>query len=283
MVSIIIPTFNRADVLGRCLQSLVNQTYKNFEVLVCDDGSTDNSKEIIDKFVLLLKIKYFKNKNFGGPARPRNIGILHSVGKYLAFLDSDDWWAPKKLEISVLALEAGADVVYHDLYLMPVGILKPTPHNKSKTRQLMPPVFNDLIAGGHAINTSSVLVRKKLMKKINGFSEDRDLIAAEDFDAWLRLATLTNRFHRIPECLGYYEVGNNNLSNPYRTIINLKRICEIYSAAIDESGNKKPYWISYTLGLSYFKIRNYRKSVAIFLEINFLKNHIYFFIRRLFK
>jgi GT2 family glycosyltransferase len=158
---------------------------------------------------------------------------------------------------------------------MPVGVLKATPWKKSKTRQLNSPVFKDLIVSGHAINTSSVLVRREYMEKINGFSEDRDLIAAEDFDAWLRLARLTNKFYRIPECLGYYEVGGNNLSNARRTVINLEKFCNMYSADINQFAKKRPHWISYALGISYFKTGHYQKATYIFLEINFLKNYLY--------
>lgn len=96
IVSIVIPTYNRANDLRRCLFSLVSQTYRNFEVIVCDDGSTDDSEVVVKEFQFSLKINYYHLKNFGGPSRPRNFGIQKAKGKYIALLDSDGWWAPKK-------------------------------------------------------------------------------------------------------------------------------------------------------------------------------------------
>lgn len=117
IVSIVIPTYNRANDLRRCLFSLVSQTYRNFEVIVCDDGSTDDSEVVIKEFQFSLKINYYHLENFGGPSRPRNFGIQKAKGKYIALLDSDDWWTPKKLEVSVSILESkNIDLVYHDLY-----------------------------------------------------------------------------------------------------------------------------------------------------------------------
>jgi glycosyltransferase involved in cell wall biosynthesis len=115
-VSVIVPTFNRARDIGRCLESLAQQTFRDFEVLVCDDGSKDNTREIVERFKDRLELQYRWEENFGGPARPRNIGLSLARGEYVAFLDSDDWWMPRKLEQSVRYLDAGADLVYHDLY-----------------------------------------------------------------------------------------------------------------------------------------------------------------------
>lgn len=81
-VSVIIPTYNRAADLKRCLDSLTYQTYKDFEVLVCDDGSTDNSEQVIKAFSDQLNITYFWRENFGGPARPRNLGLQYATGNF---------------------------------------------------------------------------------------------------------------------------------------------------------------------------------------------------------
>jgi len=87
IISVIIPTYNRSKELKRCLESLTRQTYKKFEVIVCDDGSTDNTKEVVNSYRNVLNIIYIKDENFGGPARPRNNGIKLSNGEYIAFLD----------------------------------------------------------------------------------------------------------------------------------------------------------------------------------------------------
>ena len=91
------PTYNRASELRRCLNSLVIQSFQEFEVLVCDDGSTDNSSRVANSFSDILDVHYHYESNFGGPARPRNVGIKLARSPYIAFLDSDDWWTKDKL------------------------------------------------------------------------------------------------------------------------------------------------------------------------------------------
>src|SRR5680860_1084245 len=103
--SVIIPTYNRAKDIDQCLSSLLAQTYKNFEVIVCDDGSTDNTKDIVESYKDRLNIRYDWSENWGGPARPRNRGIKLSQADWICFLDSDDWWCPNKLEECVKYLD----------------------------------------------------------------------------------------------------------------------------------------------------------------------------------
>jgi glycosyltransferase involved in cell wall biosynthesis len=210
-VSVVIPTYNRAEDLRRCLDSLVAQTYVNFEVVVCDDGSTDASERVAAEFLGRLDIRYETAENFGGPARPRNRGIGMARAPIVAFLDSDDWWAPEKLRLSVAALNEGADIVYHDLFVVRVQsqtIFKDRVVS-SKPRASM---FNALLCTGISIPNSSVVVRKELLEKIGGISEERDLISVEDYDTWIRLSQLTDKFVRIPAVLGYYWVGGGNIS-----------------------------------------------------------------------
>jgi len=107
-VSVIIPTYNREQLLKRAIQSVLNQTFRDFEIIVVDDGSTDNTKEIIDSFTS-DKIKYIYESNSGGAARPKNTGIKNAQGKYIAVLDSDDEWLPQKLEKQIELLEIFQD------------------------------------------------------------------------------------------------------------------------------------------------------------------------------
>jgi glycosyltransferase involved in cell wall biosynthesis len=158
-----------------------------------------------------LDIRYETAENFGGPARPRNRGIGMARAPIVAFLDSDDWWAPEKLRLSVAALNEGADIVYHDLFVVRVQsqtIFKDRVVS-SKPRASM---FNALLCTGISIPNSSVVVRKELLEKIGGISEERDLISVEDYDTWIRLSQLTDKFVRIPAVLGYYWVGGGNIS-----------------------------------------------------------------------
>lgn len=100
LVSIIIPCYNASDTIVQTIESVISQTYQNWELFIIDDCSTDNSAEIIARYVERdNRIKYFKTEQpSGSPSLPRNIGIDNSEGKYIAFLDSDDVWLPDKLE-----------------------------------------------------------------------------------------------------------------------------------------------------------------------------------------
>lgn len=210
-VSVVIPNYNRSKDLSRCLGSLVTQTFNDFEVLVCDDGSTDNSAEVAARFVDRLNLKFDTHENFGGPARPRNRGIALARAPFVAFLDSDDWWMPKKLENSLSALEAGADVVYHDLYIVRAPDQQ-TFVDKVKSTPPRLPMFQSLLCTGMSIPNSSAVVRKSLLEQIGGVCEDKALISVEDYDTWLCLARHTDRFVRLNTCDGYYWLGGGNIS-----------------------------------------------------------------------
>jgi len=214
------------------------------------------------------------SENFGGPVRPRNIGIANALGCYLAFLDSDDWWEPKKLQNSVEALEAGADLVYHDLYIIRDGKDLVKSRRKMLTQKLSSPVFDNLLLNGNVINCSSVVVRRNLMKKIGGFSEDRQLIAAEDYDAWLRLARHTERFVRIKDCLGYYSWGGDNLSSNEKTETGVNRILNLYADEIHSA----PGWIYYSLARVNFGKSQYLKGLLYFVN-SIQKKQLYSFKR----
>jgi glycosyltransferase involved in cell wall biosynthesis len=250
-VSVVVPTYNRADDVARCLESLQAQTFKDFEVLVCDDGSKDHTAQVVERYRGRLDVSYHWAENFGGPARPRNAGVQRARGEYVALLDSDDWWAPRKLEVSVRALDAGADLVYHDLWEVSSAAQRIF-WRRNRTRALASPVYDDLFLNGNAIANSSAVVRRGLLEKIGGFSEDRGLIAWEDYDAWLRIAKLTECFRRLPEVLGYYWTGGGNISSPKRLIDNLRRFRELYLEGQDVPA--QPAWYNYSLGLSYHRL-----------------------------
>ena len=197
LVSIIIPTFNRAEDLKRALQSVFDQTFTDWEVLVVDNHSIDETDSVIKSFND-PKIKLFKIHNAGVIAASRNLGLQHALGEYIAFLDSDDWWLPKKLEESIKYMRHGADVVYHDLfYVKKLG--QRFNWRRTWRRKLKSPVFYDLIENGNTLINSSVVVRKKLLNAIKGLSEDKDMVGSEDYDAWIRIAQISDKFQKIPD------------------------------------------------------------------------------------
>lgn len=280
-ISVVIPTYNRAKDIGRCLDSLVGQTFKDFEVLVCDDGSTDATAEEVNRYKDLLDLTYHWAENFGGPARPRNDGVRRARGTYVAFLDSDDWWSPRKLEESLRYLENGAGLVYHDLYLASRSGQRFF-WRKSRTRKLTSPAFEDLIVNGNAINNSSVVVARRVLLAIGGFSEDRALIAAEDYDAWLRAAQTTDAFVRIPRTLGYYWVGSGNLSNPARTLQNLAVIAERYSGELLDLGARHNiFWLGYVQARAHYLVGSYSMAEANLAAIRWRRTPLSIQVKRL--
>lgn len=262
--SVIIPTYNRAADLVRCLRSLSRQTDADFEVLVCDDGSTDDTARVVAGFEAALPVRYLRQDNFGGPARPRNNGLRHACGEYVAFLDSDDWWHPEKLERSVARLAAGADIVYHDLYLVTgAADIDRKSWRRAATRKVTSPVFDDMLFNGNAINTSSVVTRRELMLAIGGFSEERALIAGEDYDAWLRLARKTDRFERIDIPLGSYWAGGGSISAPVRTIAIMNRLQELYREDLDRvAQGALPPLMAYNLSRAHYQLKAFDKAIV---------------------
>ena len=247
LVSVIIPTFNRARELVRCLDSVQAQTISNIEVFVCDDGSTDNTAIIVKNYARKLNIQYRWTENYGGPAWGRNWALSQAKADYIAFLDSDDWWLPQKLEHSLGPLKAGADLVFHALF---ISRQKPMPWDRKSLIQykLTPPIYDNLIQHGNVIANSSVVTRRELLLKIGGFSEDPEVIAWEDYDAWLRIARSTDRFERINTILGYYSVGDNNISaEPEKAVARLMAFERKYL-----QGSQAP-WFNYELGRALYR------------------------------
>jgi len=200
IVSVIIPTYNRALLLSRALKSVVNQSYTYWEIIVVDNHSHDNTDEVVQGFND-SRIKILKINNNGIIAKSRNKGVKLSKGEWIAFLDSDDWWLENKLEISLNYLDQGADLTYHDLW-------KIDSHGDGqttllKTRQLNKHVFEDLLVCGNTIPNSSVVVKKKMLEQIAGLNEKKEMIAVEDYDAWLRISKFTDKYIKVPGVLGY--------------------------------------------------------------------------------
>jgi len=230
--SIIIPTYNREIALDRCLKSLVSQSFKNFEVLVCDDGSTDGTKKIIEKYQSVLELKYFFNENTGGPAGPRNVGIANATGEWICFLDSDDWYIENRLEyLSELDL-SNTDIIYHNLNVIRED--KVTSITTSRNLSKIEPYY-DLLFNLNAVPTTSTCIRANFLLANEGFNTNKAIIGLEDFDLWIRLAKNGARFKYIPVVLGCYAYGDDNLTLHDERQIN--RFKALYQTFIDDEPN----------------------------------------------
>ncbi len=222
LFSIVVPTYNRAELLQRALRSVLQQTFQSFEVVVVDNRSTDTTREVIESLGD-DRIQCLDVQNNGIIAVSRNMGIRYARGEWVCFLDSDDWWYPKKLEVASRHL-SGSDIIYHDLHIYNSnGRIR---WQKVKGKYLRPPVFSRLMKSGNVIVTSSVVVRKEVLEKVGGFDEDAAIVAAEDYDLWLRIARSTERFTYIPKSLGAYWVSGERMTEVSERQI--ERIAAVY-------------------------------------------------------
>jgi glycosyltransferase involved in cell wall biosynthesis len=168
-VSVVIPYFNREDTILRALDSVVSQTYTNYEVILVNDGSTDSGQELVEEFI--LRYPNFKNINQKnqGPSAARNTGIKAAKGDYIAFLDSDDSWEVNKLKIQMQYIEAySADLIAcNSNIVLPDRVLK-----KYYTRKEIQKINFTSALFKYYTSTPCVVVKKKVLREIGGFPED---------------------------------------------------------------------------------------------------------------
>ena len=187
-VSVIIPTYNRADLIGQAIESVLVQDYPHVEIIVADDGSIDDTAAVVGAYG--NRVRYLALPHRGLPAIARNAGIRVATGKLIAFLDSDDLFLGNKLALQVAALaqDPAVGVAYSNgRYFRttpnePVGCVLdglPTPSGW---------VFGELLVGNF-LAPPVVLIRRTALDAVGWFDESRALYAVEDFDLWLRLAS----------------------------------------------------------------------------------------------
>lgn len=262
--SIILPTYNREKEILKAINSVVAQTFKNWELIVIDNTSNDTTEKVVKSFKN-KKIFFYQIKNKGVIAKSRNYGISKSSGNYLCFLDSDDWWDKDKLKYANLAAKVGYSFIYHDHYVYsPNRLIK---KRKIKSKVLTKPVFFNLIKYGPSFATSSVVVEKDIFKKINYFDKDKKYIAWEDWDAWLRISKVTDSFFKIDKALSTILVDGKNLLDNNLAIKNMKLFFEKYI----KTNKQIPEWCLYNLLSSKYKLGLYKEAKKTLKKINFFK------------
>ena len=209
LFSVIITSFNSSKYILKTLNSVYKQNFKNFEIILVDDGSSDDTIKIAKKFKKnKKKIKIIELFHKGSPARSRNVGINVSKGKYLCFLDADDIFYKNKLsELFENMLKKNSDVIYHDVYIkhLDKNLISKKIDNRNS--------FDHLILDGNKIVLSSSVVKKKFLaeKKIK-FNEDEKLISVEDYEFWIQIAQNKGIFHSINKVLGVYNLNSSSIS-----------------------------------------------------------------------
>jgi len=211
LVSIIMPAYNAEKYIAESIASAQRQTFRDWELIVIDDGSTDSTAEIVKGLQQNdERIIYVHQQNKKLPAA-RNCGIKLSKGQYVAFLDSDDLWLPEKLERQLEAFEKQkADLVFTDGFIL-----------KEKTQELIPyPTVSGFFTGeemyrieyfSNLIPVLSVLIKKDWLNKI-GHQDETLIFGCEDWDYWLRMARNGATFYGMPEKLFKYRVHDGGMS-----------------------------------------------------------------------
>ena len=204
-VSAIIPTYNYARFLAAAVDSVLAQTLEDIEVVVVDDGSTDETESLMRGYD--SRVRYVRQEN-SGVAVARNRGIEESRGQYVAFLDADDVWVPHKLERQLAALKKKTGLrACYAAFTLATSELSPTGINQSKRRAS---TLEDLLLMGNIIGTpSTVLCERSLFEEVSGFDTSFNYCA--DWEMWIRLAALTE-FLYLDEPLVLYRQHDTNMS-----------------------------------------------------------------------
>jgi glycosyltransferase involved in cell wall biosynthesis len=188
-ISVVIATWNRSAALERAVRSALSQSHPPLEVLVCDDGSTDDTEQVV-RSMGDSRVLWLPGERAGRPAVPRNRGIRNSRGEWLAFLDDDDVWLPEKLEMQLLeAKRRRCLAVCSDAWrIAPGAVSHAKPLIGGQTRRF---TFNDMLSANQVI-CSSMMLKREVATATAGFPELRELAAIEDYALWLRVADITD-------------------------------------------------------------------------------------------
>lgn len=221
MISVIIPTYNRSKELVRSINSVRNQTIRDIEIIVVDDGSTDLTKDVVDS-IKDDRIRYFRHKNNKGACAARNTGIFFSKGDYIAFQDSDEVWYENKLELELKELISNdADLVF--------GKMRQIIGDKER---IIPDIFRKGFIGYeedvYGIGTPSILGKSWVFRR---FNFDIKMTRFQDYDLLVRILDDGLRIYFCDLVLldSFFDSGINSLSgNPHKIVPACKRLLQKY-------------------------------------------------------
>lgn len=267
-VGVVIPTYERRDVLERAVTSVIKQTRPPEHIVIVDGGSSFDIHEYLPDFENQLTVITQDDRQ--GPSAARNTGFEAIDTDYVAFLDSDDYWVPEKLD-KQLALATGedADVVYCDQWIVSSdGTKRP-----SETELYDEDIWNRLLNGWLTPNPSSLLIQSETFEAVDGF--DTKLMSCEDHDLWLRIAQCGATFAYVPERLSYFtQEADNRLS--YSQEMRMPGVHDFLEkwrpVIITEEGHLHYYvfrWeylvlTTYPMCLDELSIGNYRSALSLF-------------------
>lgn len=204
LVSVIMPSYNTAKYIKHSIESVLNQTYSNWELMIVDDCSTDNTDEVILPYLSDSRIRYLKNEKNSGAAVSRNYALREAKGKWIAFLDSDDTWEPKKLELQLEFMKSnGYAFTYTDYRIQLNGVWEPY-INTSPNRVNMRKLYNYCY-----FSTITVMYDREKI----GLIQIADLKKNNDYAMWFEIMKKAKVAYRLPMCLSYYIKHDNSVSS----------------------------------------------------------------------
>jgi glycosyltransferase involved in cell wall biosynthesis len=191
-VSVILPTFNRLQYLRPAVDSVFTQTFKDWELVIADDGSEGETAAYLARLADLPCVRVLMLRHTGNPSAVRNAALREARGRYVAFLDSDDLWLPSKLDIQLASLAASSTCRWSYTALTRINAVG-EPMRDGLGQRWMPyqgAIFKQLLTFEAAVATPSVLAERSLVEEAGGFDEEQRYF--EDYDLWFRLSLLSN-------------------------------------------------------------------------------------------
>ncbi|MGK0724383.1 glycosyltransferase family 2 protein [Aerococcus urinaeequi] len=269
-VSVVIPTHKRPDSVCQAIDSVLNQTYNDIEIIVVSDGKDEFTDKALKPYLDKNLIRYFTYEDSRGANYARNTGVRASSGKAVAFLDDDDEWDESKIEkqIRVLENDPSVGLVYTGNYNIYTDLNIKYSYIPSKKGDISTSIFERNYIG----STSSVMVLRDLILKVGGF--DEKLPAIQDYDLWIRVCQVTN-IGVVPEPLLFYynELNNNQISsNTKKYKIAEKIILKKYNYLIEGDNKLKVNLKNHFFETVIIKcLRNGDKKTAYKETIRYLK------------
>jgi glycosyltransferase involved in cell wall biosynthesis len=269
MISVVITCYNYGKYLSGCLESVLDQTYRDIEIIIVNDGSTDDTDEVIKKYLSNPRVRYIKQRN-AGQANAKNTGIRNASGEFVAFLDADDVWEKEKLEKQLRCFDnAEVGVVYcRAKYLNEDGNFtdfEMTPYYLQPRRGKVTEWF----VFDNFVQFSSSIVRKECFERCGGF--DEALKMGIDWDLWLRLSPVY-QFDFVDEKLLYYRMGHagqmsKNMDERYRCADRIiKNFLEKHPGYVSRWTIRKANAFTCCGRGEYYRTRDRKKSTFYFLS-----------------
>jgi glycosyltransferase involved in cell wall biosynthesis len=229
--SVIIPTFNRAEKVIRAIESVLSQTFKDYELIVIDDGSTDDTYDLIKGF----PIQYHKIENSGVSAA-RNFGVKLSQGEWLAFLDSDDEWLPNKLELQARFIKENDYKVVHgeEIWMRRGKRVNPKLKHKKSGGDIFEASLELCL-----MSPSTIAIKRELFESYGGFREDFEV--CEDYDLWLKI-TRTNEVGFIEQPIIIKHGGHEDQLSTKHKAMDLWRVKSMQQLLKSDSKRNRENW-----------------------------------------